>query len=275
MDILLLVITIVSLLIAAFLGLAAWGMWREERARSAARIAALAAAAADEGQLPDDVPLDVNDVRLMPAQKAPLWSAPAPRQTTPLAQATEPRRHAPVLSAVRPAVESAVGDKFLGSAVAAPASSGRQRGLAVAAAVLFVALLAGAYFTIYDGRDSQDSATTAANITETPLELISLRHERDKGALAITGLVRNPNGAARLDKLDAVALLFDQQGAFVTSSRVGVDFTQLAPGDESPFVIRVDAPATVARYRVSFRTEAGVVPHVDRRGQEPIARDLP
>jgi hypothetical protein len=56
---------------------------------------------------------------------------------------------------------------------------------------------------------------------------------------------------------------------------VGVDFTQLAPGDESPFVIRVDAPTNVARYRVSFRTDAGVVPHVDRRGQEPIARDLP
>lgn len=269
MDILLLVITIVSLLIAAFLALAAWGMWREERARSAARVAALAAAARED-QLSSDLPLEVPPA---PAQKTPLWSAP---QATPIPQATEPRRHAPVFRAAPPVAQSAdaVGDRFLGSAVGAPPSSGRQRGLAVAAAVLFVALLAGAYFTIYND-DSQEAAAATANSTDTPLELISLRHERQNGALAITGLVRNPNGATRVDKLDAVALLFDQQGAFVTSSRAGVDFTQLAPGDESPFVIRVDAPATVARYRVSFRTEAGVVPHIDRRGQEPIARDLP
>jgi hypothetical protein len=46
-------------------------------------------------------------------------------------------------------------------------------------------------------------------------------------------------------------------------------------------VIRVDAPSNVARYRVSFRTDAGIVSHIDRRGQEPMpggavrARDLP
>ena len=51
-----------------------------------------------------------------------------------------------------------------------------------------------------------------------------------------------------------------------------IDFVTLSPGDESPFVSAGDAPASVARYRVSFRTEAGVVPHVDRRGQEPIAQ---
>jgi hypothetical protein len=62
--------------------------------------------------------------------------------------------------------------------------------------------------------------------------------------------------------------LFDQQGGFVTSSRAEVDFKRLVPGDESPFVIAMDAPTNVARYRVSFRTDAGVVPHVDRRGQD-------
>jgi hypothetical protein len=34
----------------------------------------------------------------------------------------------------------------------------------------------------------------------------------------------------------------------------------------------VDAPAQVARYRISFRTEAGVLAHVDRRAeQRPVA----
>ena len=55
-------------------------------------------------------------------------------------------------------------------------------------------------------------------------------------------------------------------GTFVTSSRANVDFLKLGAGDESPFVVSLDAPPTVTRYRVSFRTDDGVVPHVDRRG---------
>jgi len=27
----------------------------------------------------------------------------------------------------------------------------------------------------------------------------------------------------------------------------------------------------VARYRVSFRTDEGIVPHIDRRGETPVA----
>jgi hypothetical protein len=33
--------------------------------------------------------------------------------------------------------------------------------------------------------------------------------------------------------------------------------------------VSIDAPATVARYRVSFRTDEGVIPHIDRRGESP------
>ena len=71
-------------------------------------------------------------------------------------------------------------------------------------------------------------------------------------------------------------------GTFVTSSRANVDFLKLGAGDESPFVVSLDAPATVARYRVSFRTDDGVVPHIDRRGavagsrpkaSKPVNRD--
>jgi hypothetical protein len=77
--------------------------------------------------------------------------------------------------------------------------------------------------------------------------------------------------AGAVERLTAVVFLFDQQGGFVTSAKADVDFTKLAPGDESPFVISIDAPATVARYRVSFRTQGGIVPHIDRRGQDPVA----
>jgi hypothetical protein len=265
MELLLLAVTIVSLLVALFLGAAAWGMWREERLRSAARVAALEAAASADEQPAAEAHIQV----VAAARKPAPWSAPPDWRRLPKPHAADDN----------PAQQ--LGDAFLGSAVA-PANSSRQRGLAIAACVLFAALLTGAYFTIYAGSSRVDAAATDAALSSTsPLELISLRHERQNGALSITGLVRNPAGGQRIEHLAAVVFLFDQQGEFVTSSRAGVDFTQLAPGDESPFVIRVDAPSNVARYRVSFRTDAGIVSHIDRRGQEPMpggavrARDLP
>jgi hypothetical protein len=289
MDILLLSITVVSLVIAFVMSAVVWRLSAENRARSAARIAALASAAQDHTPASDTVvnapaPVAPRIVAAAPAPPAaagpaavaPAVAAPAAAVDSPWLAPTGRTR---VVTASRPAVhqeEFQFGESFLGSAVAAPPSSGRQRGLAIAASLLFVVLVTGGYFTVFGTDGTEQTTVSAAGATApAPLELISLRHERKQGALAITGLVRNPGAGQLLDKLAAVVFLFDQHGAFLTSARAGVDYTQLAPGDESPFVIRVDAPSSVARYRVSFRTEAGVVPHVDRRGQEPIARDLP
>jgi hypothetical protein len=260
MELMLLIITIAALAIAGFLGIAAWGMWREERDRSAARVAALAAAAAADEPPAAHTPIQPARVtEPKPVPKPAPWSATPEWRRLPRIEptATAPERMA---------------DSFLSTT--APASS-RQRALGIAAAVLFAAIVTGGYFTLYGNGDSATGEAAAGAAASAPLELISLRHERQDGALAITGLVRNPADGVAQDKLAAVAFLFDREGAFITSARAGVDFTQLAPGDESPFVIRLDAPARVARYRVSFRTEAGLVPHIDRRGQEPIARDLP
>jgi hypothetical protein len=294
MDILLLAITIVSLLIAIFMGIAAWGIWREERARAAARIAILTTAIENDTHPAADAVIHARRVESLEPAFAPRdqagaesvvrpapWTPPANWRRVPKAEVAEtPLRHEPRLQHEprldKDAPATTHGDSFLSAGV--PTSTGRQRGLVMAACVLFVVVLTGGYFTIYgttnNTNDGNSTSQTAAGAT-TPLELISLRHERQSGALSITGLVRNPSGAERVAKLDAVVFLFDQQGNFVTSARAGVDFTELAPGDESPFVVRIDAPAQVARYRVSFRTEAGVVPHIDRRGQPPIARDLP
>jgi hypothetical protein len=54
-------------------------------------------------------------------------------------------------------------------------------------------------------------------------------------------------------------------GNFVASGRAPLDFVTLAPGDESPFRVTIPHVNDVGRYRVSFRTESGVVRHVDRR----------
>jgi hypothetical protein len=68
-----------------------------------------------------------------------------------------------------------------------------------------------------------------------------------------------------LTRIDAVVFAFDRTGSFVASGRAALDFTTLAPGDQSAFVVKIPNVADVARYRVSFRTEAGILRHLDRR----------
>lgn len=163
----------------------------------------------------------------------------------------------------------ALSEGFLGSAVSPPTDGGRQRSLAFAAIVLFGLVVGGGYWAVFVNRS--DTATVTTPSTTSPLELVSMRHERRGTRLAVTGLVRNPIAGAPVDRLAAVVFLFDQQGAFISSARANVDFLKLTPGDESPFVIDVEAPSSVVRYRVSFRNDAGIVPHVDRRGEQPLA----
>lgn len=110
---------------------------------------------------------------------------------------------------------------------------------------------------------TQGDETAAA--TGAPLELVSMRHERDGDALTVTGLVRND--ATTSEKgLIAVVFAFDHDGNFLSSARAPVDFVTIGPGDESPFRVSIPNAGDVGRYRVSFRTEAGIVRHVDRRG---------
>jgi hypothetical protein len=136
--------------------------------------------------------------------------------------------------------------------------------LAPAIGVLVVGLaLTGIY--VWNRSDTAAEASPAL----APLELVSLRHERQGATLVVSGLVRNPQAGRTISGLSAVAFTYDRQGTFLTSGRVQLDFPRLGAGDESPFAISVPQSAGVSRYRVSFRTEDGVVPHLDRR--EPAA----
>jgi len=81
----------------------------------------------------------------------------------------------------------------------------------------------------------------------------------------VRGVLRNPASGKELGQLTAVVLLFNHDGMFVASGRAVVPAPTLEPGAETTFVITIPGVADVGRYRVSFRTEDGVVPHVDRR----------
>jgi hypothetical protein len=293
MDIILLGVTVISLSVALVMSVAAWRVTRDEKKRSAARVAALSLAAAvddtPEGVSPqeslrrDSYPaasIPPQDVAppLKPAMKAP-W-APAPfnpapdftSATTKAASLTavdmplnQRRPDAPVHVEGPVRVEAPVSHAsgFLGAEQTPRDGSGRQKTLAFAAIALFAVLSGGLVWMMSGPRGS--SATAVG--PNSPLELVSLSHQRQNDKLAVSGLVRNPVAGEPIQNLSAVVFLFDRMGTFVTSSRANVDFLKLGAGDESPFVVAIDAPPTVTRYRVSFRTDDGVVPHVDRRGE--------
>jgi hypothetical protein len=134
--------------------------------------------------------------------------------------------------------------------------------------VAVVALLLGGLFVASRSTSRGTQAAATARTTE-PLELVSLKHERQGDGIVITGVVRNPPDGQPISRLAAVAFLFDRQGNYLSSSRSLLDYTQLRPGEESPFSIAVPSAASVGRYRISFRTDDGIVPHRDRRSDPP------
>lgn len=142
--------------------------------------------------------------------------------------------------------------------------------LAVGVAMTIILIATLAVLGIHRTPTTSSAPATAAAAKSPALELLSMRHEREGDALTVTGLVRN-DGTGSADRLIAVVFVFDRSGNFLTSGRAPIDFLSLAPGDESPFKVSVPNASNVGRYRVSFRTESGVVKHTDKR-QALLAR---
>jgi heme exporter protein D len=254
MDTLLLGITVVSLVVALVMSVTAWRLIRDEKRRSAARIAALSAAAGDETARMDFPELPITGPAVPRAAARTPWK-PAPFDSLEMDSAKS--------------ADSTHATGFLGASQAGHSDGNRQRGLAIATVVFFLAITGALVWTM-SGPEGTSAVAVGPNA---PLELVSLSHARQKDKLAVSGLVRNPAAGQPVEKLSAVVFLFDRMGTFVTSSRAHVDFLKLGAGDESPFVVSIEAPETVARYRVSFRTDDGVVPHIDRRGDSPAAAE--
>jgi len=193
-----------------------------------------------------------------------------PRAAAANAIADDPAASAPLQFSRGTPEAGAISSHDLFYTAAQPASPFRRLALPVSLGVAIVgALLTG---LVLWSSDSQDNApVAAAPAASVPLELISLRHERAGDRLSITGLVRNPVTGRQVSGVNVVVFVFDRTGSFVTSARGPLDFRMLAPGDESPFVLALDKIGSVGRYRVSFRADDKVVPHVDRRQAPSVA----
>jgi hypothetical protein len=234
----LIAVTLLSLGLAVAMSLVAWRLLREERRRSAARVARLAELASGEDES--------HAVRARPAPRViDLPLRPADRQPA------APAAHH---------VSSADG---LFTA-AAPATGGGHTAVVFAVATALVASIVAGLVWLGSSHAPEEGRAFAGGVA--PLELFSLRHTKEHDTLTITGLVANPKGGRGLTGVTAVVFLFNQSGEFIGSGRAPLEFTQLAPGAESPFQITVANAGAVGRYRVGFRTEDGaVIGHVDRR----------
>jgi len=129
----------------------------------------------------------------------------------------------------------------------------------VAAGVLTLVIVAGGAFVSSWTSGAESPKPTA------PLELMSMRYQRQGTTLTVSGLVKNPSSGLAVNDVTAVVFAFNRNGAFVSSGRAPLDFSALAPGDESPFIVNVPNVTDVARYRVTFRSGDAVVRHIDRR----------
>lgn len=269
MDAVLIAVTFVSLASALAMGVFLTTLLREERRRSDARVAALieissepaiaapivAPAVAPASPKPRPVPAAAARIRLETAPPPATTPAVSPfdmlRPAEPVATAdlfAEPEQSTPWLR--RFAVIGALA--IVGGSVLFAATLRRSGGADVTA-------------------DTPAMHQTAADAS--PLELVSLRHSREGDVLTITGLVQNPLKGSPVSNITATAVVFAPDGTFVASGRAALDYTSLAAGDESPFVIAIPVKDQVARYRVGFRgKDGGVIAHIDRRNAEGVAR---
>jgi hypothetical protein len=262
MDTLLIVVTGLSVATAISMGLLVMKLLRDERRRSDARVAALLDMAAEPSERVERpaIPIARPTARAV-AHERSVW-----RSVQPVAREVD--------LDLRP---SGVSGVDVGSLFTKPEQSSPWLARMGVAAGLAVAITGAGYLWLSPGARPEPAVAVdagAAVPASAPLELLSLRHTQEDGGLAVTGLVQNPRSGATLTRVMATAIALDANGTFIASGRAPLDFTTLAPGTESPFVVHIPVTGSVARYRIGFRAEDGdVIAHVDKRGTpEALAR---
>ncbi len=201
----LLIVTLMSMLLAAIMSVIAWRIALEERRRSEGRIAALAA--------------EIHGVATPPVRVT----------------------HGPIEDLeLRPAaVVTTRSDLF--TQAQQPSASRSRLVASVAIGVFTFGCVAALAIVLSAGSRSVANPThaNAAAVPTMPLDLVALGQQRDGDRLTVRGVVRNPASGERLDSLTAVVFLFNHDGGFLASGRAAVESAPLGPGGESTFVVTV------------------------------------
>jgi hypothetical protein len=258
-----LLIVLTSLLVAVVVALSVVlaRLMREDRQRSDARVAALAMMAADATPYAEPEP----------------DPAPATRERIETAPRTGRAHEHSILEPLpdfdlRPTDSDAAPALFAEHGGQSP--WGRRFAVIGTLSAVLAAVLLAATFGGRHQPTSQAASTPAAQTSNiAPLELLELQHALESQRLTISGVVRNPAGAAPRSHLIATAIVFGPDGNFLTSDRAPVDVAAIAPGQESKFALTIPVTGEVSRYRIGFRSDDGtVVAHVDKRTTGTFAR---
>lgn len=260
MDTLLIVITGLSVVVAAVSSTVAWRVVSADRRRAAARVAALAKAARIDEWGADGAPALERGAS---GENSPAVSD-VPSGLHEFLPAG-PAAAASVRAADFDAAPNGGSGEIFVRPVADSGSADRQRGLLSAAAAFAAVVVAGAGVLFISGR------TPGAGPSEvrTPLELITLSHARADGQLAVQGVVRNPPAASPVALVDAEVRVFDAAGLVIATRSARID--AVAPGQDVAFTVPIGEVPAAARYRVSFTSDGSMLPHVDRRTNLPAA----
>jgi hypothetical protein len=278
MEMLLIVITIISVATAIVALASAHRLTRHERERSEARVAALATAAETHGGMDGGWKQVAGEWQWVaePATQGigdlglGIIAATRVTQEKRVIPATEP---IPNPQSLITASDTEISSGGLFGTVQREETSGSRWPVFAVAAVMLL-MVGGALFFL-NASASSDPAATAVKIGPSePIELVALGHSREVHTLTITGTVRNPSSGVKLEGLTAVVSLLDRDGALVSTKDVPLDYRAIGPGEEAPFKVTIPDPGAIARYRVSFRAGTDVVPHVDRRVDTKLASAL-
>lgn len=250
---------------------------RLDRQRSDARVAALVSLARTPAPAPgpsiafEHPPLKLERRPAPPAIPAARPAARAPQKSAPARLSAADVEIFRDTTAFAPAHVSTAAPELFEPALPRTGSHLLYVGVGALVMVTLISLgfrwaVSGSAAPTTETSASIGAANAPAGVAQ-PLGLVALRHEQGAdGTLVISGVVRNPADSIGREKLFAAASLVDEAGTLVASARAPLDFTTLAPGEESPFVVRIASAAGVARYRIGFRDADGnAVAHIDRR----------
>ena len=242
MEAVLLAVTLLSLAIALGASSLAWRVMRNERLRSEARIAALAA---DLGIEDDERPLHASR-RAEPAEAVEIRTADEPIAAPAGMFAPKVRER----SAFRFAAGIGVASLLVAAVIGTPGADesrndARSRGNRTAAAACACVCARGrAARTDRAGPRARGRSPDGAR----------RRARRRTGARAGSAHRRGVAVRSRGNAASAA-------GAARSSG------AEADPAGERTFVVTVNSAGNVGRYRISFRSDDHIVPHVDRRAQ--------
>lgn len=259
MEGVLITITLLALLTTVAMAAVAWTLMREERRRSEARVASLAAelqAAGGESRVDGATRLAADSwLRNEPEVEADPLAAFPSRFDPPAAIATAPQSQQNALFSAASRQDHDASERLL------PA-------LATGAVLMCVGLAAVLLLSSIPAASAPSSPfTTVSTAAQAqPLELMSVESSATPGRIQLTGVVRNPVGAKPRSRVTAVAHFYGHDGGFLGSSRTTIGLP-LEPARDVSFGLVSDMVGAVARYRVSFRADDDTpLSHVDRRG---------